>query len=94
MQGLAVLEQGILTIVCLDCKHKFQYPITRSNNYSKICPDCRKTRTTHNKRKHEERRNSAGPAAPEKDIYSALCEIPDYVMHPVKVIDVAIKACQ
>jgi hypothetical protein len=94
MPGFPVLEQGILKVPCLDCKETFQYPLTRSNNYSKICPKCRERRTKENKRKHEDRRNSPTASAPEKDVYAILCDIPDYVMHPVKFIDVAIRTCQ
>jgi hypothetical protein len=84
--------QGIIEITCADCQLPFQHQITRSNNNPRMCLDCRKIRTTANKRRHEERRTST-PAKPSKEIYEALCDIPDYVMHPVKFIDAAIKVC-
>jgi hypothetical protein len=84
--------QGVISITCVDCGFSFQHPITRSNNNPIMCLSCRKIRTTANKRRHEERRTS-NPPKPNKEVYEALLEIPDYVMHPVKFIDAAIRVC-
>jgi hypothetical protein len=83
----------VFVIPCIGCQQSFKYTATRSNNYSKICPACRKFRTAANKKRHEERRSSSSSSKPTKEVYRTLDDIPDYVIHPVKFIDAYIKAC-
>lgn len=84
-------QQQFMTINCADCKKDFHYPYTRSNNYSKFCESCRKIRTASNKRRFDERRSSSAEPAPQRDIFAMLEDIPDYVMHPVRLIDAAMR---
>jgi hypothetical protein len=97
MPTMTASATGYRLLQCSDCPTKFRYPITSSNNYPKFCPDCRRMRTVTNKRRFDERRGLVvRPFAHDvydSEIHRALEQIPDYVMHPAKVVDAMMREC-
>lgn len=91
MAEIADLQKSHTTLKCAECGGSFKYPATRSNNYSKFCEACRKLRTAANKRRFDERRSSSGPGPAARDVHAMLESIPDYIVHPVRIIDAAIR---
>jgi hypothetical protein len=47
-----------------------------------------------NKRRFDELRMASKNITPQKDIKTVLDAIPDYIMHPTRVIDAAIRQCE
>ena len=93
MHPVAAPDASYKMMQCCNCPAKFRYPITRSNNYSKLCPTCRESRTAANKKRFDGRRGTPTSPIKDREVYEALCNIPDYVMHPVRIVDAAIRQC-
>ncbi len=93
MATVAFPQQSVI-LKCEDCTNDFRYALTRSNNYPHFCPKCRKLRTASNKRLYDRIRTGEPEPAPPIEVRATLWQIPDYVMHPAKIVDAAIRECR